>query len=159
VVAWSTKLGGGVWRGGAAISDGIGYVANGDQGSEGGGFRLYAFEVSTGRVLWSQECGDDVHVTPTVGNGLVYIGAINGTMHAIDVRTGAVRWVVDVPGEVWSSAALANGVLYAGTEAAIVALDADTGQELFQATIGHGWANMSSPAVAGGHVHLFGLPG
>jgi len=166
-VAWSRKLGGGVWRGGAAISKGIGYVANGDQSAEGGGFRLWAFQASSGRVLWSQECGDDVHVTPTVGNGLAYIGAINGTMHAIDARSGAVRWVVDVGGEVWSSAALANGVLYAGTESAVVALDADTGEELYRAVVGSGYANMSSPAVTGGHLYsgsgegnvfVFGLP-
>ncbi len=166
-VVWTKKLGGGIWRGGAAIWHGIGYVANGGEGAEGGGFRLYAFQVSNGRVLWSQDCGDDVHVTPTVGNGVAYIGAIDGTMHAIDARTGAVRWVAEVPGEVWSSAALANGVLYAGTESALEALDAQTGQDLFQAIIGSGWANMSSPAVTGGHVYVgsgegdvrvFGLP-
>jgi outer membrane protein assembly factor BamB len=153
-VAWSRKLGGGVWRGGTAIWKGIGYIANGTQSAEGGALRLYAFQVSNGRVLWSQDCGDDVHVTPTVGDGLVFIGTIDETMHAIDARSGAVRWVVDVPGEVWSSAALASGVLYAGTERAVVALDADTGEELFQATIGSGWANMSSPAVTGGHVYV-----
>ena len=128
---------------------------------------LYAFRISTGRVLWKQDCGDDVHVTPTVGNGVVYNGAINGTMHAIDARTGAVRWVAEVPGEVWSSAALGNGVLYAGTESALLALNAATGQELFRAVIGSGYANMSSPAVTGGRVYVgsgegdvrvFGLP-
>ena len=166
-VVWSRKLGGGVWRGSTAIWHGIGYIANSDQYVEGGGFRLYAFQVSNGRLLWSRECGDDVHVTPTAGDGLVYIGAINGTMHAIDAHTGAVRWVVYVPGEVWSSAALANGVLYAGTEYGVVALDADTGRELFRATIAEGFMNMSSPAVTGGRLYIgsgegnvwaFGLP-
>jgi outer membrane protein assembly factor BamB len=166
-VVWCRQIGGGVWRGGAAIRDGMGYVANGRESAEGGGFRLYAFQVSNGHVLWSQDCGDDVHVTPTVANGTVYIGAIDGTIHAIDAHTGAVRWVVGAGGDVWSSAALANGVLYAGTGSAIVALDALTGAELFRATVGSGWANTSSPAVAEGHlysgsgegdVYVFGLP-
>ena len=166
-VAWTTKLGHGIWRGGAALSGSTGYIANGDESAEGGGVSLYAFRISTGRVLWKQDCGDDVHVTPTVGNGVVYNGAINGTMHAIDARTGAVRWVAEVPGEVWSSAALGNGVLYAGTESALLALNAATGQELFRAVIGSGYANMSSPAVTGGRVYVgsgegdvrvFGLP-
>lgn len=152
-IAWSTKLGNGVWGGGAAISRGVGYIANSDP-SGGYGFRLYAFEVGTGRVLWDQECGDDVHVTPTVGDGVVYVGAINGTMHAFDAGTGAVRWVADYLGEVWSSPALANGVLYAGTEYGVVVLDADTGQELWRRDVTEGFMNMSSPAVAQGQLYM-----
>ena len=166
-IAWSTTLGGGIYRGGVAISGGIGYVANGAESSEGGGFQLYAFEVGSGDVLWHQECGDDVHVTPSVGYGMVFVGAINGTLHAIDAQTGEVRWVVYVPGEVWASDALANGVLYAGTESALLALDPSTGRELFRAVVASGYAAMSSPAVTGGRVFVgtgegevlvFGLP-
>ena len=165
---WRRTLGGGIWLGGPSIAGRTGYIPNGDVSSEGGGVSLYAFRVATGRILWKQDCGDDVHVTPTVGRGVVYVGAINGTMHAIDARSGAVRWVAEVPGEVWSSPALANHVLYVGTESALLALDARNGHEYWRTSVADlGYANMSSPAVTrgrvyigsgGGTIQVFGLP-
>lgn len=147
-LAWSAKFPGDELNGGVSISGGIGYVT---EFLEDSGSRIYAFQVSNGRVIWSQASGTDVvFVTPTVGNGVVYVGSWDFHMRAYDARTGAVRWVVSIPDEIWSSAALANGVLYSATESSFFALDARTGRRLFSISLG----TRSSPAVAGGRVYI-----
>jgi outer membrane protein assembly factor BamB len=147
-LVWRSSFSADEHSGAVAISGGIGYVT---EYQEASGSRVYAFQVSTGRVVWSQPSGTDVvWVTPTVGNGVVFVGSWDFHMRAYDARTGAVRWVVPVSDEVWSSAALANGVLYSATESSFFALDARTGRQLFSTSLG----TRSSPAVAGGRVYI-----
>jgi len=81
-------------------------------GDEGGGFDICALQVSDGRILWRSYAGDDVHVTPAAGKGLVVIGSIDEGLRALDSRTGALRWTAPYEGEVWGAPVLANGVVY-----------------------------------------------
>jgi eukaryotic-like serine/threonine-protein kinase len=166
-ILWTTKVGGGVYRGGPAYSAGVVYVPSGQTQAEGSGFSIVAVRASDGTVLWSAEAGDDVHSTPAVGLGGVYIGAIDGSLHAIDAETGASLWVDELEHEIWSSPALAHGVLYVNTESTFVAIQASSGEILFSRSMGTGFALMSSPAVSSGHVFTgaepeyvtsFGLP-
>jgi outer membrane protein assembly factor BamB len=153
-VRWDVKAGGGIHRGGPAIYTGIVYVPEGrTDGSEGGGFDICALQVSDGRLLWRSYAGDDVHVTPAAGKGLVVIGSIDEGLRALDSRTGALRWTAPYEGEVWGAPVLANGVIYVGTDQQLVAHSAATGALLFSTVIGTDAANMSSPAVVNGRVY------
>ena len=153
---WKARAGGGVYRGGPAVSGGVVYVPNGTTQAEGGGFTMSAFRLANGVKRWTAaDVGDDVHTTPAVGYGSVYIGAIDGSVHATDARTGALRWVAQLEHEIWSSAALANGVLYVATESSLVALEAATGVVLFNDDLDTGGsAEMTSPAIADGRIYI-----
>jgi outer membrane protein assembly factor BamB len=152
-VRWDVQAGGGIHTGGPAIYSGIVYVPEGRSGDEGGGFDIWALQVSDGRILWHSNAGDDVHVTPAAGQGKVFIGSIDDGLLALDSRTGALLWTTPYEGEVWGSPVLANGVLYAGTDAGLVAHDAATGAPLWSTQIATDMANMSSPAVVNGRVY------
>ena len=58
-----------------AIADGIVYV-----GSWGG--EVYAFDASTGAVVWSYETAGGVFSSPTVVGGVMFIGSYDGKVYA-----------------------------------------------------------------------------
>jgi eukaryotic-like serine/threonine-protein kinase len=164
-VLWDVVAGGGIYRGGPAIYTGIIYVAEGRGGDEGGGFDMVALQVSDGRILWRSYAGDDIHVTPAAGAGIVIVGSIDEGMAAFDARTGAVRWTAPYQGEVWGSPVLANGVVYVGTDQQLVAYAAANGSLLYAGQMDG--ADWSSPAVVSGRIYMgsgqgvvrvFGLP-
>ncbi len=152
-IRWQTVAGGGIYRAGPAIAGDVIYVPEGATGAEGGGVDIVALRLRDGSQIWRGFAGDDVHVTPAVAYGLVYIGAIDTGVRALDATTGVERWAIESLPEIWSSAAVANGVVYQATESTFLAIDARTGEELFSTTIGGGFANMSSSAVWGGRVY------
>jgi outer membrane protein assembly factor BamB len=154
-VRWNVQAGGGIHTGGPAIYSGIVYVPEGHSGDEGGGFDIWALQVSDGLVLWHNYAGDDVHVTPAAGQGKVLIGSIDEGLLALDSRTGALLWTTPYEGEVLGSPVLANGVVYAGTDENLVAHDAATGASLYTFDMSGttGMAAMASPAVVNGRVY------
>jgi outer membrane protein assembly factor BamB len=148
---WDVVAGGGIHRGGPAIYSGIVYVPEGPHGTEGD--FISALQVSDGRLLWQSYAGDDVHVTPAAGNGMVVIGGIDSGLRALNSKTGATLWAAPYEGEVWGAPVLANGVVYDGTEASLVAYDAATGASLYKLETNSSFANMSSPSVVNGRVY------
>jgi outer membrane protein assembly factor BamB len=153
-IRWQTTAGGGIFRGGPAISGDTIYVPEGATGAEGGGFDIVALRLVDGVQLWRGFAGDDVHTTPAIGNGLVYIGAIDTGFRALDARTGSERWAIESLPEIWSQAAVANGVVYVSTESTFFAANARTGAQLFSTVIGSGFANMSPPVVWSGQLYV-----
>lgn len=111
-----------------------------------------------------------VSASPSVVNGVVYVGSWNGTMYALDAYTGGPSWTFDIhdphpddrvfPG-IQSSAAVADGRVYFGAaDANVYALEAATGHLVWKVSLGnpdtqvegaHGW---SSPAVFHGRVYV-----
>jgi outer membrane protein assembly factor BamB len=152
-VHWSVLAGGGIYHGGPAIYSGIAYVPEGRGGNEGGGFDICALQVSDGHILWREYAGDDVHVTPAAGAGMVVIGSIDEGILARDAGTGALRWWAPYQGEVWGAPMLANGVVYTGTDQQLVVHSAANGDSLFE-TDKEAGISWSSPAVVNGRVYM-----
>ena len=105
-------------------------------GTEGG--TLYALDISNGRALWTFEAEDGIWGTPVLGDGLVYIGDLNGVLHA--VRLGGASGAAGV--EAWrheagaaiGSVTLEDGVLYVGSfDRNLYALNASNGAPVWQA--------------------------
>ena len=152
---WRVQTGGRV-RSSPAVSDGIVYVGSMD-GS------VYAAELATGALRWrfdtegrslsSARFGYDrksVQSSPAVADGLVYIGARDGSLYAIDAATGKQRWRADHGGSwVLGAPAVWDGKVFAGSSDSrfLHAVDARSGRELWRLpTPGTAW---SSPAIAG----------
>ncbi|HEX8814746.1 MAG TPA: PQQ-binding-like beta-propeller repeat protein [Terriglobales bacterium] len=74
---------------------------------------LYALDAKTGAELWVFVSGD-IQGSPTVANGVVYIGA-GSSMFALDAATGAQLWTS--PYTMGSSSpAVTHGTLYFGSD-------------------------------------------
>lgn len=166
-----------------AMAEGIVYVASVDG-------NVYAVDSATGAQRWvfatrgerrftapgihgaiprTERMPDpfDVFISsPTVVNGVVFIGSGDQQVYALDARTGALKWSFATGDVVHAAPAVANNTVYIGSwDRNLYALDAATGKEKWRYTTGNdttiynqiGLA--SSPAVAGGMVFVGGRDG
>ena len=92
---------------------------------------LYAVDAATGKLLWRYETGGGGYSSPTVADGVVYVGSssIDGHPYALDAATGKLLWRYEAGGRVYSSPTVADGVVYVGSDDGhLYALDAATGE-------------------------------
>lgn len=151
--------------GSPVVVDGSVYIA----GYNGTVVALNARSLS---VEWRSTIGRRILSTPTVANGVVYVGTAGGsesnhnrsatrterTVYAMSASTGRVRWRAVGGPIVRSSPAVVNGTVYVVNDFGDVrAIDAVTGGELWNASIG-GHVR-SSIAFANGTVFISGLGG
>ncbi len=94
---------------------------------------LYAVDKKSGNKLWQfpDDCKtiDALVGSPTVYDGVVYVGSFGGELYAVDAGTGQLKWSYKADGGLWDGPAMVNGTLYFGDQGGTVyALDAATGQ-------------------------------
>lgn len=147
------------------VVDGVLYVGT-------WGRRFYAIDAATGEEIWSTEVGHRFGPSsPAVVDGIVYVGTIGDgplvvsgpedeeefeacALLALDATTGDERWRYDAFGEtdrISSSPAVAGGRVYFGGEDAVYALDATSGEVVWERAIAT--HSQSSPAVVDGVVY------
>jgi outer membrane protein assembly factor BamB len=110
-----------------------------------------AFSAASGALVWHRSVGSKVASSPSVYNGTVYFGTINGTLEALNAATGAVRCTFTLPviapatkpGRLISSPVVGN---VDGTGPTVFIGDAGT-QESNNG--GHFWAITGSGNTAG----------
>ena len=94
------------------------------------GLNFHAIDLLTNTIRWSvkvEGLGFN-RSSPTVANGLVFMGGYGNNLYALDTETGKVMWNFVTNGPVGSSPAVAGGVVYVGSEDKnLYALDAKTG--------------------------------
>jgi outer membrane protein assembly factor BamB len=116
-----TALGRGSIRSSPAVANGVVYLGSKDPDPN-----LYAFDASTGKLLWSApkaSAADSSDSSPTVAHPFVYIGSNepypypNLYMFAekCGQQTCKPLWTASTGGAIWSSPAVANGVVYVGS--------------------------------------------
>ena len=128
-------------------------------------------------VKWAFQTGGPVVSSPTVVDGVAYVGSDDKLLHAVDVATGKEKWKFATEGIVRSTPAVATGVVYFGSyDGVFYAVDAASGQlkwkfampgeKKFEAKGLHGYTPrmqtipdfwdlyLSSPAVADGMVYF-----
>jgi outer membrane protein assembly factor BamB len=115
---------------------------------------VYAVDATNGSLKWkwfNSVSQAEFQSGPSVVNGILYIGDVNGNMIALDAGSGDIKWSFSTH-DYSSSPTIADGILYFETSRAIYALDALTGTlkwQHFYNLILHG-----SPAVAKGVVYF-----
>jgi parallel beta-helix repeat protein len=104
--------------------------------------------------LWSFNTGKGVTASPTIVDGIVYIGSWSNNFYALNASTGALIWNYTTGDSiVFSSAAVANGVVYVGSgDGDVYAFNASTGTLVWNCKIGD--LVWSSPVVANGMVYV-----
>lgn len=98
--------------------------------------------------LWTVAAGGAIVDSPTVSNGVVYFGAMSGSVYAANATTGHVDWSTKLGGAVQSSPTHSGQTVFVGADNGLVyALSATTGDILWSFTTG-GPVD-SSPLVSG----------
>ena len=104
-------------------------------------------------LVWQFKTGGGVRSSPTVFNGVIYVGSDDKNLYAFDAVTGKGKWRFATEGGVRSSPAVVNGVVYVGSrDKNLYAIDAVTGKEKWRFETG--WDVFSSPAVSNGVVYV-----
>lgn len=126
-----------------------------------------ALDAESGRELWRVALRESASLAePGADDGAFYTVDRGRRAYALDTRTGAVRWTVDVGSDWWGGdgrgTAAADGIVYVAVERSyppngflsqgvVVALDAQTGRELWRYTNGDGTTSrnvIGAPVVA-----------
>jgi outer membrane protein assembly factor BamB len=121
-----------------------------------------AVDASTGALLWSYPTGNVATSSPTVADGVVYVGSGDGhysfpdttgsVVYALNATTGALVWNYTTGSPLVSSPAVADGEVFIGSaDDGIYALNASTGAVIWTCNI---LIFHSSPAVVGGVVYV-----
>jgi outer membrane protein assembly factor BamB len=132
---------------------------------------VYALQASNGQEAWRCRIAetnqtrsfDDYEYfdsSPTVVDGVLYIGSGDKHLYAIQAETGQVLWKFPVNGKVSSPPAVAGGTVYFGvTDGNFFALDAVSGTQLWkfktQGNSGNGYPKgdvLHAPVVVDGQV-------
>ncbi len=120
-----------------AVAEGMVVVPT-DHGS------LVAIDVDSGEKMWERTTGITNRCSPTIANGIVYVGGgSDWRVYAIDLRTGLEIWQYRAgSAPVYESPLYHNGVLYLSAawdrNAKVTALDAATGELLWESVVGDG---------------------
>ena len=145
----------------AVVSDGLVYVANGQDPEHGEGVgHLYAIDptkrgdiTQTGKV-WQYDKIRRSISTAAVQDGVVYYPDFSGFLHALDAKTGHELWTHDMLASVWGSPLLADGRIYLGDEDGdVVVLQAGRVKKVL-AEMSMGSSVYSTPVPAGGVLYI-----
>ena len=107
----------------------------------------------TNQTLWKYATGSRIFSSPSVVNGVVFVGSDNGYVNAFNSSSGDNLWSYQTGSQVESSPAIADGVVYVGSDNGnVYALNGSTGVKLWSyATNG---LVISSPAFASGRIFV-----
>lgn len=123
---WSVKAGKGEGRLGArqgpASADGRVYAS----AVEGG---VRAFDLQSGKSVWSYDSKSRLSGGPGAGDGLVVVGGLEGEVIALDAATGAEKWTASVPNEVVAAPVIGQGLVFVrSNDGRVTAFDATSGE-------------------------------
>jgi len=65
--------------------------------------------------IWTYPLHEHCCATPSIHNGLLFIGDCGKTLHCIDATTGQPYWTHKLEGKIWASTMVADGKVYIGT--------------------------------------------
>jgi outer membrane protein assembly factor BamB len=111
---WTFPTGGPVTSS-AAVVDGAVYITSSTPRPNG---ILYKLDRITGSVIWQLSIpyvrGPDMHASPTVADGMVFIPADSGAHYGINATTGDIIWTIEgAPGSTFSFTYLTGSITYA----------------------------------------------
>jgi len=77
---------------------------------------LYALDIEDGSTVWTNTDSEGGYwdTSPTVKDGVIYIGGEDYCVHAIDAATGGLIWETSIGGRVESTPAVNDGRVFAG---------------------------------------------
>lgn len=158
--AYDAATGSPIWsrailpEGAMVVEQGVVYIQS-NLGYPKGQSSLYALNAKTGKTLWHVVMQPILSsASPAVANGVVYVGAEDGTFIALNANTGKTLWTTSLG---YNNAIITAPLVYHGTvfvegdNTGLFAFDAQTGKRLWFAPSD---PYTGSPAVAYGLVYV-----
>jgi outer membrane protein assembly factor BamB len=161
-IVWAYKTGGYITSS-PAVSDGAVYITSQEPDSGG----LYKLNADDGGFIWRCEIpyviasdrGVDLHASPTVADGMVFVAANKYNYHGVNAETGDIEWTYSttegtegIGGYLIASMSYNGGELYVVDMFFITALDASNGEVVWKSWIGT--ELYTSPTYGGGKVYV-----
>ena len=161
-IVWNYKTEGYITSSPAA-SDGAVYITSQEPNSG----VLYKIDAAEGSDIWrcdipyvmAADRGTDIHVSPTVADGMVFVAANKQKYYGINATTGEIEWTYvttegteGIGGYLVASMAYHDGELYIVDMFFITALDANTGEVVWKSWIGT--ELYTAPTYAGGKIYV-----
>ncbi len=75
---------------------------------------LYALDATTGAERWVYPTEMPLGHSPTIANGVAYVGGFDRKLHAINASTGAGLWTFTANAGFQTNPLVVNGIVYAG---------------------------------------------
>lgn len=117
-----------------------------------------------GSSQWPFQTDGEVHSSPAVVDGTVFVGSEDTHVYALDANTGTQQWCFETGNRVWSSPAVDDETVYVlSGEREFFAINASNGTECWhfqtspvptKAILKRPIKRVSSPAVANGVVYI-----
>jgi outer membrane protein assembly factor BamB len=128
-------------------------VNNGKLFFGAGDGRVYALDISNGKLLWSFKADGIIHTTPALYYDRLFIGSFDGNIYALKQETGDLIWKFKTAGhryfpdgEVQGSPVVANDLVYFGArDYNLYAVDALEGYSHWNKSFPFGWAMALTP--------------
>ena len=161
-IVWNYKTEGYITSSPAA-SDGAVYITSQEPSSGA----LYKIDAAEGSVIWKCDIpyvmvadrGTDLHVSPTVAEGMVFVAANKQNYYGVNASTGDIEWTYvttegteGIGGYLVASTAYHDGELYVVDMFFITALDANSGEVVWKSWIGT--ELYTSPTYADGKIYV-----
>lgn len=106
-----------------------------------------------GHIKWVFSTQGPIHSSPSVANGIVYVGSRDGHLYALEAETGMERWRFKTGSWVESSPAVVQDIVYVGSnDGYLYAIDAKNGTLVWRFYTEY--PVKSSPAVADDRVYF-----
>jgi outer membrane protein assembly factor BamB/predicted phosphodiesterase len=136
-LAWSRALGGTAHISSPVLAKETVYIGLQDEEMKGNA-GVYALDARTGGTRWKFATPVSVKNTVAVAGNLVYATTVDGQVWALDTETGEIRWQYSLGSRIdcraYASPVVSDGIVYLGVAQHFVALDAETGKTIWQAT-------------------------
>jgi eukaryotic-like serine/threonine-protein kinase len=105
------------------------------------------------KALWKFKCEDEVRGTPTISQGILYIGSYDNNLYALDAADGKFQWKYPTDGGIVSRPVVVDGNIYVGSEdKRLHVISSRSGKVVW--TYYTDGPVRSSPSIAEGHVFL-----
>ncbi|MEQ8187300.1 MAG: PQQ-binding-like beta-propeller repeat protein [Candidatus Eremiobacterota bacterium] len=120
-------------------------------GSEG--YKIYALDIDSGKLLWQFQTGNPVEATPFVYKDTLFIGSRDQNLYALNMFDGTKKWNIELDGEICCTSTVYRGIVYAATVLGnIYAFNATNGQLKWKSDVSG--TIYSSPVIDKGIIYL-----
>ena len=115
---------------------------------------MYAFNATTGTVIWNYTTGASVISSPCIADGVVFVGSYDRKLYALDALTGSEKWSFTTNSAIESSPVFGDGTIYVGShDNNTYALNAGTGALKWKVPTGYADCIQASPVYVNGVVY------
>jgi outer membrane protein assembly factor BamB len=108
---------------------------------------------SSVKALWNFKCEDEIRGTPTISQGVLYVGSYDNNLYALNAADGKFQWKYPTEGGVVSRPTVTDGNIFFGSEDnRLHVVSARSGKVVW--TYYTDGPIRSSPRIAEGHIFI-----